>query len=1134
MKSRPSTAVAEDDEAAVARQLLVIVVVAAGAAGHEPARRPVPDHVLDPVACADRLGVRADREELAALEPRPEGEVEVDPAAEEPAAEVSRVRILVVELDESELRALGFVVVDLGDDDRLERAAGGERAEAGGGDPQEHWVRRLHGPVPRRTRPRGSCIVPGRGARSYRPAAQPDPRRRPAGHRPSGRVDWPPSPPNDPRSTLYSSRDDFPLLRLPYRLAVARPRCVIAAVLLATLAVAPGLRRLEVRTDGRELAPRDAPEVLFDASVRAEFGLEDPVVVLIRSERPEGIFHPAPLRLVEELTRELAALPGVGSSGVMSLATEPGDRHRPGSLDYLRLLEPLPQTREECERLRGDLEALRVYTGTIASRDGKAAAIFIGVAAGADRAALIRDIQTAAEARSTAEDRIDVVGAPVAEVLLGTHILEDLGVPAALLGGRSRGGGRDRDATGSFYGLKRLIGERVGLLPLALGVMVAVFLAFFRRPAAALMPLCEVGACLLFVFGLMGLTGVPVYLTIAVMPVILTLTGVTDEVHLLSRFRDLAIPMHGQPRSAVVLATLDEMLLPVLKTAFTTAVGFASFAFSPLPPVRAFGVFTSAGVIYCFLFSSTVVPAVLVLARPGWFEGAPGAPGNASALGGGLAGAVARTAEPAARRPRLVLGAALLLVLASCHGLSLLRVQDSWIDSFDPESAFHRATRYFNEQFHGAHVLVLRARTGSETLRAEVPAGDVDHHEVLLPADLVEDPALLVGRPIRIAPSSPAASSSVPPSPAPPAPTGASGPPRSWSSWIEGAAVEGGRLRVTTPRTLGSLRLLLGADEDRRGTLVCEIGARRLMALPVLRRLEELEAFLEGRREEAVGGVLGPVDYLTTTRFIMKRRAPGLRALPEDPWEIEVLWRNYGAIRGERRLRELVDERFEKALLTVYLRDANYIGTARLMAAVRAHEAERLRPLGIEVGFAGDVAVSQALIDGIVTTQTQSLLLSMAGIFAVTALVGRSVLWGLACLVPCAVAVLLNFALMGWLGVPLGVATSMFSSMALGIGVDYAIHLLERYRVGREAGLEREAALTESLGVTGPAVVTDCLAVALGFSVLLLSQVPANARLGGVLVLSLLSSLAATLVVLPALLRLGLARPGQRKASATP
>ncbi|MCH8150383.1 MAG: MMPL family transporter [Planctomycetes bacterium] len=58
---------------------------------------------------------------------------------------------------------------------------------------------------------------------------------------------------------------------------------------------------------------------------------------------------------------------------------------------------------------------------------------------------------------------------------------------------------------------------------------------------------------------------------------------------------------------------------------------------------------------------------------------------------------------------------------------------------------------------------------------------------------------------------------------------------------------------------------------------------------------------------------------------------------------------------------------------------------------------------------------------------------------------------------------------MGLFGVPLGVATSMFAGMTLGIGVDYAIHLLERYRRARESGLDTQASLTDAVAATGPA-----------------------------------------------------------------
>ena len=107
---------------------------------------------------------------------------------------------------------------------------------------------------------------------------------------------------------------------------------------------------------------------------------------------------------------------------------------------------------------------------------------------------------------------------------------------------------------------------------------------------------------------------------------------------------------------------------------------------------------------------------------------------------------------------------------------------------------------------------------------------------------------------------------------------------------------------------------------------------------------------------------------------------------------------------------------------------------------------------------------------------------------------------------------------MGWLKIPLGVATSMFAGMTLGVGVDFAIHLLARHDRVREQGLEGEEAVAGVLATTGPAIGIDACAVALGFGVLVLSEVPANARLGGLLMASVLGCLLATLYVVPALL----------------
>src|SRR4029078_2819863 len=103
------------------------------------------------------------------------------------------------------------------------------------------------------------------------------------------------------------------------------------------------------------------------------------------------------------------------------------------------------------------------------------------------------------------------------------------------------------------------------------------------------------------------------------------------------------------------------------------------------------------------------------------------------------------------------------------------------------------------------------------------------------------------------------------------------------------------------------------------------------------------------------------------------------------------------------------------------MKHANFKHTGRLMERLRAYEKSELTPHGLSLSFAGDVAVSQTLIEAIVQTHIRSLIGSLGGIFLVVAVLARSVPWGIYCVLPCCLGVLLNFAVMGWMGIPLGV-----------------------------------------------------------------------------------------------------------------
>ena len=897
-----------------------------------------------------------------------------------------------------------------------------------------------------------------------------------------------------------------------HRFSITHPKSVLVSAVIATLAAAPGLLHLRLRTDGHALVPPDAPEIAVDAALREEFGAYDPVVVLIRSHHPKGICNPDTVLLVQNLTRDFKKIRGVRPADVFSLATEHGHRVRPGTLNFRTFLEPLPRTNEQLITLHEDLRLIKLYTGTLVSYDGSATAIMVGVPPGTDRIELCGNIQDILDEQRDLIDETHIIGAPVAESLLGTHLLEDLGVPSRLLGFRTWAetdtAGKGIHFPASLYEFRRLLGRSVGLVPIAIVVMAVVFLISFRSVAATCLPLIEVAACLVFVFGLMGWTGVPVYLTIAVLPVILSAIGVADEIHVFTRFRELCREGQHTDQPQVVLATMNEMCAPVVKTSITTAVGFLSFALSPIEPVRVFGIFTAVGIIFCMLWSLTAIPALLVLLRLSWLQ-RNSLPQNASSprslrdFFGRFAGAVMRR-----RRAVIVVGALLLLVAPL--GVRQVVIQDSWIDGFAPDSEFRRTTDFFNAQFLGTHMLLVCVDGPGQVVSGELTARDLDGSKIVIPADNVADPQSLAGQKIFL---------EVIERPL------VSGPPRLrdpernyWLARIADVQRNDGQVVLTVEQRHGAPAAMLRLRG--RETMRFRIAPQPLADPKILRQVAALEDFIEGHRAQAVGGVLGTADYLATTNFIARGVREEFRTIPDDPDRIIWLWSQYERIRGADRRRQVIDENYDRALISVFLKDANFVDTRNLLDDIREYERTKLNPQDIRLEIGGDVAVSQTLIRAIVTTQVGSLAVSLVSILIVTTLLGRSAAWGALCVLPCAVGVILNFAVMGWTAMPLGVATSMFSGMTLGIGVDYAIHLLERYRLARARGDVREDAVRAALHTAGPAILIDALAVALGFGILTMSQVPANSRLGGLVVLSIINCFAATIFLLPALLSL--------------
>jgi predicted RND superfamily exporter protein len=112
---------------------------------------------------------------------------------------------------------------------------------------------------------------------------------------------------------------------------------------------------------------------------------------------------------------------------------------------------------------------------------------------------------------------------------------------------------------------------------------------------------------------------------------------------------------------------------------------------------------------------------------------------------------------------------------------------------------------------------------------------------------------------------------------------------------------------------------------------------------------------------------------------------------------------------------------------------------------------------------------------------------------------------------------------MGALGIPLGPSEAVIAAIALGIGIDYSIHLISRVRANVKSGLVGEEAVMAAVMTTGRGILFNGVVVCAGFAVLTFSESPANFSFGLLIVGNMATCCIAALFYVPAtLVRFGL------------
>ncbi len=285
-----------------------------------------------------------------------------------------------------------------------------------------------------------------------------------------------------------------------------------------------------------------------------------------------------------------------------------------------------------------------------------------------------------------------------------------------------------------------------------------------------------------------------------------------------------------------------------------------------------------------------------------------------------------------------------------------------------------------------------------------------------------------------------------------------------------------------------------------------------------LRRIETLEAYTETLPH--VGGTHSIAGWVKRAHQKMHDDDPIFYAIPEDEFDTQYYLDVLGAPTSPMAtlLREVVDRSYTKANLIVRMRNSEFIHQRTVISALQHYLRDHFSQGSLDAQLAGRVNLDYHWLCMIRVSHINSVTLSCACVLVLTALMFRSILAGLLCTMTVGVAVLINYAVMAACGIPLGVGTSMFASIAIGAGVNFPIHMLDRLRVSLAQPLAiPETVFRFAFACTGRVLFFTAFVVAAGFLLLCVSQFRTLIHFGLLIGIAMIVSFATSVTLLPAL-----------------
>lgn len=465
-----------------------------------------------------------------------------------------------------------------------------------------------------------------------------------------------------------SKYSEHPIRAWIIQQSLDHPKRTILVSILLTLAAASGIRFFTIDDDIMKMMPKKLESRISWDEVQDEFGSTEVIFVAFGKEG-ESMFHPDAFSALWDFSAELEASAEVEEVSSIATAT------RMDSYDGFMEIDDLQPDRDLNQ---DEVRHIKHYL---------------------DKNSSIRKRMVSEE-----DDYLFVIVQPFKSNELNEFASQVVQTAEKTLEGFELHFGGQAYVTGVMPAMIR--DDVQGLMQAGLLIMIMVLLLNLRSVPAVGMVLMVIILSLVAMLGLMGwilrFTGSDKFLfTLAntSMPIILLTIANSDGVHVLTKFfRELR---RRKDQRRALAATMDSLLIPIFLTSVTTVAAFLSMTASPLEPLFGYGVTIGLGIIWAWILSSTLLPAVISLKN--W-----NLESRAITTQSSFEKTIDKLGKVVLTHPKYVFSTGLLIVTIGLFGFLKVSVDVNMSKFFKPGTEIRDSMDFMDEKMTGTVDIRLR------------------------------------------------------------------------------------------------------------------------------------------------------------------------------------------------------------------------------------------------------------------------------------------------------------------------------------------------------------------------------------------------------------------------------------------